>query len=413
MKLVILLFFICGSAHAVASLEIFSLDECIQKAQEQSLQSIQATLQETLSYEEYDELLSQRWPQLSIHGRLSKSSLAPDQLSDANRASVHLEQNINPFSSVWKTGEQKKAFAQAASLAKLETAQDVAYLVKKLYYKILESSETIDRLDQVEALLKKLLNSVIPKFTLRRAPPFDLVKVKTALSDLTRLKQLTQAQLKGTQSQLAQVMGMKADSSFQLKVIQSLPALSSLESSISGIEANPTLLTLGQNVVAAELGVSAAKLARMPELVVGLDYGYGGAIGQNLVTGWETAVGFRLPVFDFGLIQSQVNQRKAQALLNRNQLDQERQKVRSHLIEVHAHAEARHADLIRLKELLPDVSQTAQASIDRYRMAGAGILETTEAIHLWVETLLNEREAYYSYLNDIAQIHRDLGVAHE
>jgi outer membrane protein TolC len=118
----------------------------------------------------------------------------------------------------------------------------------------------------------------------------------------------------------------------------------------------------------------------------------------------------RLPLFDWGLISAQVDQQAARASWSRNQFELEKQKTLADLLEIHAHAAAQLADRERLQELLPDLQQTALASIDRYKTGGSGILETTDAINLWVQTLLNERLAYYTYLMDLAQLKRLTGA---
>lgn len=395
------------------AVEEIDLKQSIQKALEKSPQAIQGILNEKQAEAEFDEIGSQRLPQFFIQSRLAQSNLLADQLSDANRAVVRVEQKISPFTQLWKQADQKHLLWEAASQAKIETTQDVVLWVKQNYYTVLKLSDALERLGHAEEMLKTLLNSVIPRFTMRRSPPFDLVKVKISISDLTRLKEMTQADLSGIKTQLGLVLGYQKQDDFQVQAVSAEPSLLSLELLREKVDQNPSLKTLELQSNAAEKGVTAAHFLRLPDLLVGFDYGYGGAIGSSLSTGWEASVAARLPLWDWGTISAQVSQQSVASLKAKNKLKEEKYKILSELEETYTRASAQLADHKRLKQMLPEVHEAATASIDRYRSGGAGILETTDAVQLWVQTLLNERASFYSYLMGFSSIQRLIGEGHE
>ncbi len=390
----------------------FDLSECLKKAKGQSLQVVQGVIQEAMAKAAYEESASQRLPQFFAQSRFALSNLDPDQLSDANRAVVRVEQKLNPFFGVFKEAEQRKYLSEAASAARVETWQDAALWVKKLYHSNLKLKEAQERLERAEEIQKILLNTVIPRFTVRRAQPFDLVKVKVGISDIERAKKQTFSQLEGEKTHLSQILGISTDVKFSLKALTEIPSLPKLDNLLKSFQENPTLKTLDYNVKSAEVAVSGAKLARLPDLTAGFDYGYGGAVGKEFATGWEASLMVRFPLFDWGLISSQIEQQQSQLSLAKNKLDLEKQRIIADIYEIHSHATAQFDDHKRLRELLPEVQEAAKVAVLQYKTGGSGILETTDAIQLWIQTLINERASFYSYLDDIALLDRLTGVLH-
>ena len=383
-----------------------TLRDCLQQAQLHSLQSVQSLVNEEKAKAAYEETSRARLPQLVGVANYEKSDDPVTQLPDANKVVARLEQSGFPFSPAWARGNQRQYEWRAATLAKLESTQDVAFLVKQLYFSILREKDAIERLRQVEGQLGRLLGSVIPRYTIGRAPPFDLIKIRTSVSDLQRTQELTQAQLASDQSTLAQIIGVPANSALELTIVTKMPELGEIAPSQLRLSDNPSLQVLEQQFLASRMGVTAARYGRVPSLIGSLEYGYSGQTADNLSLGWTVAVGLRLTVFDWGIVSAQVNQELANVSLAENRLEVERQKAISDLIQTHALANAHLSDQKRLSSLGNESRQAALISIDRYRRGGAGILETTDAVSLWIQTLLNERSAYYAYLTDLAKIDR-------
>ncbi len=79
------------------------------------------------------------------------------------------------------------------------------------------------------------------------------------------------------------------------------------------------------------------------------------------------------------------------------------------LAQTRALANAHLSDFNALKELSPQTHEAATTAISRYRQGAMGILEVSDAINLWLQSLLNETTAYYAYLSDLAKIERIVG----
>jgi len=352
----------------------------------------------------YHEVSRARLPQLSARGTYDKSDDPATQLPDANNALLHLEQSLQPFSPAWIEARQKKTELAAAEFSRVQTLRDVELRIRQLYLAILEGQETVVNINLVEEQLKKLLTAVLPRYTMGRAPPFDLVKVKVAIAELERSRSLEEAHLRGERSELAQTMGLDALSGYDLVAMNVTPTLPAEDELLRSLEFNPNLRSLKTEADAARLGIRAARYARLPSLVGAAEYGYSGRTAASTALGWDASLGLRLNLFDWGILSSRISRENSAAALADTRLDLERQKLLTQALEDRARAQAHLADMEILKALLPETKESAVASIERYKRGATGILEATEAVNLWLGTLLNERSAYYSYLSDFADL---------
>ena len=383
-----------------------SLKECLDRARTRSLQSVQGTLLETQSAALRDEAHRARFPQLVGVANYEKSDDTKTQLPDANKAVVRLEQTAFPYSSSWIRTSQLEADLRAAHFTHLEIQADVDLLVQQLYFSILRAQDAIERLTQVEEQLNHLLNAVIPRYSVGRSPPFDQIKIKTSIADLARTREIARAERIGELAQLSQVLGLTEPNNLELRPIEGLPRIAPRESASNEALGNPTLLALEQQSYASEFGVRAARYNRWPLLVAALEYGYAGQTSDELSRGWSFTVGLRLPLFDWGVISSQIQSASALAALAQNKFSIEKQKESADLAGFQALAAAHLSDHSRLRGLIVESHRAALLSLDRYKRGAVSILEASEAVNLWIQTLLNERTAFYAYLSVLGKMAR-------
>lgn len=396
------------AAAAPAPAATLTLADCVKLAEAKSPVSMRGALEESRALAARDDSKRARLPQLVGDGKLLRSDDASTNLPDDNRALVRLEQNMAPWSPEWVRGRQREAEARAAGFGRVESVQDADLDVKALYFSILRGEDSGRALDQVERELKDLLDTVLPKFTIGRVAAFDPVKVRVALSDLARTRELLQASLRGDRTALAEALALDGDG-WELAPLSAVPALSDEADAALRPLDNPTLEALSEQIRAAQFGLSAAKRARAGDLTGAADYGYTGQSTNGMTRGWSFSAAMRIPIFDWGRITAQAAQESAVAGLARNSLEAETQKVAVDLAATLATARAHRADQTRLTALLPDVHETVLASVARYRRGGTGILEVSDSVNLWLQTLLNERAAYYGYLTDLARLERLTG----
>ncbi len=386
-----------------------SLSQSLDLARTRSLQQIQAALQETKAKAAMDSAASQRWPQISAQAQYNSTTNLFTQVPAGFQSAIQAQENLVPFlSPEWiRVGQAKEAY-EAARTDRVATRQDVELLVKQLFFAVLRDRDAVQRMDQVTREFQTLLNYLVPQFSVGRAPRFDVVKVKASLSDLARSKSLTLAQLAGEKSELAQLLGFKPDEDLDLKAVSALP---SMPSSLAGddLKGNPTLRALGQRAEAARIGLDADDFARLPSLTADFAYGYTSPTFNGLETDWNLSLQVSLPIFDWGLISSQREQDRADWQLAQNARENQKQQLTSQLKQARATAQANLEDQKRLEALLPQTEQASHAALKQYRGGAMGIVETTDAVNLWLQTNLNERNAFYSYLTDLAQLERLTG----
>lgn len=387
-----------------------SLSDCLKQAEDHSLQVRQGQSNESQAKEAQGEALGAQRPQLSAYGKYTASDDASTNLPDDNQAVLRVDQNLLPFLSAdgVRLG-QKDAQVQAASFHRQESEADTALRVKQLYFSILRDKEIIQSLDQVAQELKGLLDGILPRFSVGRVPSFDKVKVQSALVDLARQRDQVSVQLSGEKVQLSQLIGQDAPDSPALLSFASLPVLPTGDEFKGFLDSNPTRQALAGEVQAARIGWDAANWQRIPSLDASFRYGYTGYTWDGLSRGWDATVEMKVPLFDWGQIDAQSNQEKASYQFTETGLELEKQKEEVDLQQAQQTAQSELSDEQRLKTLLPDAVASSHAAVQQYRRGALGIVETTDAVNLWLNTVTNERTAYYGYLSTLAGLERLTG----
>ncbi len=403
------LLLLCALPLPRARGETLSLSDCLARAREQSIPAVRAALEEGAARASLRSARGVERPQLRFRGQLLRSDDASTNLPDDNNATLILEQSLNPLSPDWVRARQSAAQARAAALARAETDADVALEIKSLYFSILKDSDAVASLDQVSGQLRGLLDTVLPKFSIGRVPAFDPVKVRLALADLSRQRGLTRARLDARRRTLASAVGLQDASGLVLAPVAGSRARPPGDLSAEVLQGDPTLAALGQETRAARLGATAAARARWPDLIGGLEYGYADYATSGMTRGWAARLGLRVPLYDGGQISARTDRARAEVRLARARVEERRQFLLARLARVRGEARTHRGDQQVLAALLPQVRQAALAEVKRYRLGAAGVLEATDALNLWLNALLQERAAYYSYLTDLATLERLTG----
>lgn len=395
--------FLLAAAVPARSLDL-ALPDCLGRAAERSQQALQGRLSAEQAAGAAREAGTGRLPRLFALGSWDKSDDPTTQLPDANKAVLRLEQSLNPLSPEWIAAKRGRVELSAAELESLQARRDAERQARRLYYGVLQDREATASLDAVRLQLDKLLTAVLPRYSMNRVPPFDLVKVKSAIADLEKTRGERAAALAGQTAELAQTLGLDATAQLALAPVDQEPAAPSDDEVLRAVTANPGLHALSERAAAARLAVAAARAARLPELTGAGEYGWAGQTPSDVSRGWDVSVTMRLPVFDWGAISSRARQQKAGAALAESRLELERQGLIAQALRTRAQAASDLAAAGRRRALLADARQAAAASVDRYRLGAASVLEATEAVNLWLSTLLDERAAHYAYLSDLADL---------
>ena len=406
------------------SAQFLSLEDAVARAERFSPQAIIGFLREARAHSAALGAQDALLPQLSAVGNYQQSNSQSIQAIDINQATLNLAQNISPFSPQWVLARQKKAEYRAAKAQRLATEEDVELEVKTLYLAILKEKDYLQGFSLLQKKLKAMKAALIPRYSVGRVPPFDLVKIEMELSSLDKDRELTEAQLSADKESLALITGFKSGDQIELKALRKIPPFPFNQDSFAK-NSNPRLLALTRQVESSVLAVKAAQYERYPSLNAGLNYGYEGSNGfLNLVpntsypgniyglpleSGWNASLSLNLPIWDWGQISARISRREKEAALYKSQLDLQRQSLQVRFIKWEKLAQSHLADKKRMDQLLPQTKQAAKIQIKRYRLGASGILEAADALDIWLKTMISERDDYYSYLSDIAHIEHVMG----
>lgn len=401
----ILLLTVSAAPVRAADAGPLTLAECLRLARAHSTALESARLTETGARGSVVEARGALKPQLLAVGQLTRSDDPATNLPNDNNAAMRLQQSLTPFSPGSADAARARADLGAAVLSRRDAELALALQVKTVYHAVVRDQAAQAAVDLVAAKMRELLDAVLPRFTVGQAPPFDLVKVRSSLADLDRTKDALTAQLAGEKSRLAQALGLAPDAPLALAPVSPAPLPEPAVLSADA-EASPSLGALARRAEAADWAASAARRARLPSLVGTADYGWAGYTTSGMTRGWSLSVGMSLPVFDWGRIGAAAQRQDAAAKQARVDLEIQRREVRSALIEALAAARAHAADRERLAALSADARDAARAGVTRYRRGGAGILEATDSLALWLSTMLGENAAAHAYLDDVARVER-------
>ncbi len=404
--------------------ETLSLQDCITRAERFSPQAIIGLLMEAQAHAAAKGAKAALLPQASAIGNYQQSNIPTIQALNINQATLNLAQNISPFSPQWVWARQKKAEYRAAQAERIATEEDVELQVKILYLSILKEEDYLKRFHPLEEKLANMKIALIPRYSVGRVPPFDLVKIEMALSGLAKNREFTKAQLSADKESLALITGFKNGNQITLKALRKTPLFLFDGASFKN-NANPSLRALRRRVQSSLLAVKAAEYERYPSLNAGLNYGYEGSngffslipntsfpgniYGLPIESGWNASLSLNLPIWDWGIISSHIARRKEEASVTESRLNLERQSLQVQFIKWEKLAQTHLADKKRMDDLLPQTREAAKVQTRRYRLGASGILEAADALNIWLNTMISERDDYYSYLSDLAHIERLMG----
>lgn len=382
-----------------------TLSQCLKITEKMSSQSAIAALKEESARFGAAEAKSQTLPQLSYEGLYQKSGTPFIQNNiDQNYSFLNIQQTLSPFSSPWYTAKQKEVEFQAAKLSKAQATQDISLLIKNLYFQALADGDSENGIGNFESRLKKLQKMVIPRFVVGRTIAFDLVKVKTAITDIQRRQAILQADRLGIEEELSQILGLGHSHDIDPVAPANFPDLPSFDEAGHDIEDNPGLKALEKQSQALTFAIKAEKSARLPTPVADLQYGNGGISPNEMPLGWNVGVALNLPLYDWGYISSRVSKAQSNLLISQTSALIMKQTLWTELARDFALARSHRADRERMLALLPETEKASKETMRQYRHGAIGIMEATDAFNLWLTTFFEERQAYYAYLSDLARI---------
>lgn len=290
-------------------------------------------------------------------------------------------------------------------------SDDVVSNLKKVYAEMYRAEKTLDFLKYKKDLLRGVVNVAEQLFAVGQVPQQDVFR---ATADQTMVESdilMERSNLAALSSRLGALLGKNAPYLIRIDTL-ALPPLDSL----SDLEArltlhNPELRQIHNRELQAHAGTILARKNAVPDLTLGVAYGYRGALmpdGTKALDMMNVEVGISIPVF-FGSRQgANIDEADLMERAANEEYGSATLALSSRLRSVYAEAGAQQEVLpLYTRELIPQYEATFRSSLSSY-----GVGRTTFAMVIDnLTTLINAKityakiqAAYFSTVADIVQL---------
>ncbi len=382
-----------------------TLPDCVRLAMRKAPEARQAGLERESARAALDSARGALLPQLTGQASYLNSTDPNNQLpntSQINFAVLQLDQNLNPFSPQWARHGEKARELDAASFRLEQARASAALAARQAYFAVLDDQDALTAMGRVKQRLETLLEMVPPRYVPGLSLPLDSIQVKSALLDLSDQTRQARASLRADQDRLQLLLGATPGEAPSLSPLTTLPALPDPQG--GSLELNPGLRALQSDVQAGQARLDGTEAQRLPSLSLEADVGPAGLTADSMDPGWGAGVTASLPIFAWGCISAQVRQSRTDLEILRQQAGSFKNLLQAQWSETLQKAgQDRRAEVER-QAFLPLAAQAVEAAVERYRRGAAGITLVNDTIQSWLRNQVSERQDYYSYLSDLAQL---------
>lgn len=312
-----------------------------------------------------------------------------------SQAAVHVEL----FSLTNRAQYRRAMFAQAAAQAKQQIAQrGLVATVVGAYYGMIAAQRHAANAQKSLAEAQQFLDITQKQEAGGEAAHADVIKAQLNLEQRRRDLQDAQLNLEKARIALGVILFPNIDQEFTLQddlaTLGALPSRSEVESMATS--RSPDVRAAEASLKAASYGVSAAKGAYFPSLVVDYWYGidanvfgiYGPDHRRNL--GSVAQGTLNIPVWNWGVTRSRVRQAELAEQQARVDLTYAQRNLQSEISQSYLEAQTALAELNSLKRSLDLATDSLRLTILRYQAGEATALEVSDA----QSTLATARNAY-------------------
>lgn len=361
----------CYQAALKRSEKITIQDELLVQAKEQETQAIGAILP---SLNSSATLLHQATPQSASAANLSPS----DQKTVKLTADQPLFRGLREFAAV----NQKKAQIGMQEFAVEDAARQLFYDTATAYYNILTlQSDDANYRNEIDVNLKRLreLQSFV---RIGRSRVSEVLTLKANVSSLEAQLESTQGQLDNAKEVFAFLTGLNRDTPLS-DADEKPPRFAALSFYLSRIEARPDVKSAAENVKVFEEGVPIARGAHFPSIDLIGDYYPVRPEGLSKGVNWDVQLAATFPIFQGGVIQSQVRQAVSIARQYDQLLSQTRRSAEQEIRQFYDNLSSDSRQFLKLGETVEISRQNYEANRKDYRNGLVTNLDVLQAITTW------------------------------
>jgi cobalt-zinc-cadmium efflux system outer membrane protein len=350
-------------------------------------------------------------PQLTISAMNvpTNFTLNSDMMTMAPQISV---MQMFPWLGKLNAASDVQEYGYKASTYKFSsTALEVVTNVRKAYGEIYRVEKTIRYLEYKEQLLQSVVNVAQQLFAVGQVPQQDVFRAAAELtmtqSDIIKMNGM----LDDVNARLGALLGQSAPYPIRIDTLPlpSLPALDSLETVME--QQNPNLRQIHNVELAAQAKKVFAKKDAIPDVSVGVSYGYRGALmpyGTKALNMMNFEIGLSLPIF-YGAKQGKmIEEAEAMDLAAQSQYSAADLALHSGLRSMYADASVQEK-LIPLysKQLVPQYEATYNSSLSSYSVGKTTFAMLIDNLTTLINTkieLVNIESAYFSASAEISKL---------
>ncbi len=305
-----------------------------------------------------------------------------------------------------------KRFGFDASKDRLaSTALDVVANIKKVYGDIYQTQKTISYLEYKKSLLNGVVKVAEQLFAVGQVPQQDVFRATAELtmvqSDIINMNGM----LKQQYAELAALVGSSEPKATEVDtlVLPQLQPLQTLETEL--MKQNPYLSQVSNLKEAAKAQTAFARKDAVPDVSLGVSYGYRGALmpnGARVPNMMNFEVGLSLPVFFGAKQQKMIDEADFMKRAADQQYNTAALSLQSQLRSMYADAQAQY-QLIPLytKELVPQYEATYNSSLSSYSVGKTTFAMLIDNLTTLINTkieLVKIESAYFSATAEISKL---------
>ena len=359
-----------------------SLKEAYRSAREQN-EVIKISMSKTKQTEEkIEQSDASFYPKLNLIGGYTRLGLPEASKNPSNDEKNHYVK-FNATQSLFKGFKDiytvKSTQSDLSSQREQEnfTRLNLYSSVAQYFYSILAYESDLKNLEEQKELLSSRVKELSDRVKIGKSRKADLLSAQAQLSSTKAQIELTQAQLQVTREGFANLTSLNVAASLELTP-QDFPSHEALEKYLGRIENRPDIISLKRQLESTSQLGEAAKASRLPNLDLAGNY-YVDRSGTPSPSKWDVGLTLSLPLYEGGVISSQVREAVAKQSEKSLTLDQARKSAEKEIKTYFETLVANQEQLAALSEAIKNSQAAYQEHLKDYRFGLSTMLDVLQA----------------------------------
>ncbi len=428
-SLLFLLLALISVSVAQDSTRVFTLDECVRSAIENSPQAAQIRAQQNQTLTGILTSLSPVLPYVSLSSRWNRSGpqaasivdvpggepiITQEPFADNVQASVSVVQNLLDLASFAQIG-QIPQIDNLASEQYLQSIADLAFQVKEQYYNLIVLYNNLSVSDAALEQIRQQAEIAREQFRLGVIARPELLRVEVALLQRQVERVNALAALVNGRRALANLIGsdypVRIDTSVSFPdTLKPLPPPEVFNKLV--LERNPSYLISATNLKLQETAETVSKLRIVPSVNGSFTYGYS---SPDWFTQWQDndfwqlGVELSWSIFERLSWYAQVREASAQTQIVKANVDITRNNVILQMNQAYASLVAAREALVLVPQLLEQANEEQRLTGEQFRLGAASSLDFLQSQLTFIQAQQQAVQVLVNYHLAQAQIQQLLG----